>query len=743
MKQTILQADPHYLFRFFNKLYKMVFLMKVTKQGYTYELVSDEAAHLASLPGDYYGKTIEELYPAEISRPLIDQYDSVHKEKTPVFYADKMNKRDSGITYASSILMPIEDWDGKVAYILSMTSELADEAEQQLITSMENIDYLTKLPNLVKAKHEINKYLQLETPPVVYLLYINIDRFRLLNELCGVEEGNRMLQKIALGIGALLPDRSIFGRVDGDEFMVALIDQEEELVLRTAEKIMEMMEGFHYVVSEVKITLTACVGISSTAENANLLVSNASTAMMEAKEEGKNTVKIFRESDRARKYMDELLLEIELMKAIEKQELRVYYQPKVQVENGQVNYEALVRWFSPKLGTVSPGKFIPLAEKSPLIEKITVQVMDIVCRDMEKYPEIFAGARVGVNLSANLFEEAIIQRTLLKTIEKHKLYPEMFELELTETMLIKNPEKGKETIDYLRNLGFRVVIDDFGVSYSSLNYLKMFTFDGIKIDQSFVQEIDKNIDRKEYEIVNFMLTLARKLGLFVTAEGVETLEQLKVLSSLGCDEIQGYYLSRPQSLEFLSDSTAQAKNKMNEAKKRMPEGHLLLKEASGENQLFKQPKPYALPNEIKEEEAFDRITRTVRAFFQMPMSYITFIQDNKQSIKSSCGMPQEIMEVGEVELEKTICKEVVSTKKGLIISDVKENAKWSENEFVEEYGIRFYASVPLKSREGEVVGTLCLLDMYPRSFTKEQYMQLTDFSYWAMSELEKTMYPIH
>lgn len=215
-----------------------------------------------------------------------------------------------------------------------------------------------------------------------------------------------------------------------------------------------------------------------------------------------------------------------------------------------------------------------------------------------------------------------------------------------------------------------------------------------------------------------------------------------MLSNLGCNEIQGYFLSRPQPLEQLAEAAFTAKNKLLESKKEIVESRTGRGQAnySGKTTLINEMN--LLEKELPTNENFDRITRTVKAFFQMPMCYITFIRGNKQSIKSSYGLPPEVLDIGEFDLDKTICQAVVATQEGQIILDLRKDKRFAENEFVKEFGLRFYASAPLKSKDGEIIGTLCLMDVYPRAFSKEQYAHLADFSYWVMGEMEKNIYSV-
>jgi EAL domain-containing protein (putative c-di-GMP-specific phosphodiesterase class I) len=264
---------------------------------------------------------------------------------------------------------------------------------------------------------------------------------------------------------------------------------------------------------------------------------NASTALLEARQTGNQTIRLYEHDEYVQRYIDEMMIETELVKALKLDELYMVYQPKVSMD-GAIHFEALIRWESPVLGFISPETFIRVAEQSLLIEDVTRFVMNRVCQDVSSQPEQFEGRRVAVNVSPNLFHEHHMNE-LVAIIASYGLVPEQFEFEVTEHTLMHEPVAAIKTVESLKQQGFRLLIDDFGVSYSSLNYLKLFEIDGIKIDRSFVAQLDQESGMKEYEIVKLIVSLAKKLELEVTAEGVETEEQYRILRQLGCDEIQG------------------------------------------------------------------------------------------------------------------------------------------------------------------------------------------------------------
>ncbi|NJP39236.1 EAL domain-containing protein [Alkalicoccus luteus] len=727
----LVHADPHYLFQFFSRLYRMVFLMKVEGADYVYEAVTPDGITLGSLPDNYRGRTIRDMYPSDIAESLQSQYDRAREQKEPVFYSDKMNNVTNVASYATSILMPIEDDEGNVCYVLSMTSDMSEHSRTELLSSMENIDYLTKLPSLIRVKGELHQRMERLERGEVVVVYINLDRFRLLNELLGMEKGNEMLQKLAAGIGQVLPEGSVFGRVDGDEFIAVLAPSSHEEAETAAKDVLQVIESHTYEVDGMEISLSACIGAALMSENASMMIANACTAMMDAKQAGPGEICFYGGNATTEKRLDELYVEVELIRAVRHKELEVYYQPKLQPETGMVQFEALARWHSPKLGTVPPSVFIPVAEKSALIEEVTSFVLERVCRDMQTYPELFSEGRTAVNISTKLFNRPAVLRSVIAVLERCGESPNKFELEMTEQTLVDDAENGRNIVRYLRDLGFRVVIDDFGVSYSSLNYLKELDLDGIKIDQSFVQEIDEQMDRRGYDIVMFILSLAERLHLDVTAEGVETEIQLRTLERLGCGEMQGYYLSRPVPAAELAVAVERSRERLQQPPEPVP--------GTAEAETARLEAYRALQvSTTTFEEKYDRIVRAVQRTFQMPISFIALIDENRQYVKAIEGVPHEDPAVRfGTPREETLCTFVVDRKQPLVIPDTREDAAYANHPNVVNYGVRFYAGVPLLTEGGQAVGTLCVVDARPHTFTDKDLQLLEDYSCWVMAEMER------
>ncbi|WP_051287880.1 EAL domain-containing protein [Alkalicoccus chagannorensis] len=710
--------------------------MKVTDTGYEYVQVTEEARRLGSLPVDYHGKAIRDIYPADVGDKLHIQYDQAVERGEPIFYSDRLPD-GSDHQYVSSVLLPIEDDEGRIGSVIAITNELKEEMLHGMLHSVTKIDFLTQLPNLVWIKEELQNLLESRDGIQVQVLYMNVDRFKLVNELLGIDKGNDLLRECAGRIKELLPEDAMFGRVDGDEFVAVLKNADTVEARTAAERIMEAVASMTAEASGMRLNFSACVGISGGSEYAGSLIVNASSAMVEAKQEGPGTLSLHEKKGTAQKKMHQMKMEIELIEAVERDDVSVVYQPKFSALDGAAGVEALARWHSEEFGQVSPGVFIPIAERSPLIEKLTHNVMEQVCRDIDARPDIFAGSITAVNLSAKLLKKEAVNRVIAAPVEKYGLSPSMFELEITEQMLVEDMKSGREMVDYLRRLGFRVVIDDFGVSYSSLNYLKNFSLDGIKIDKSFIQDIDESVNPKEYQIVTFMMTLASKLGLSVTAEGVETIGQMELLTDLGCEYLQGFYLSRPMPLDELPEAIREGTEKIPGVWEKPAYGDMvadiLLETERQRNEELQ--KLGVLQTDFS--KAYDRITRVVSQTFDVPVAFIGFMSHSRQYIKSAVGLRHEDIEAP-IPREKTMCTRVIESGKSLVLQHAEKDPMYKDHLLVQS-GFQFYASVPLYTDSGHILGTLCLMDVKPRSFSSEDLLQLEEFTYWVMAELNHAL----
>lgn len=728
-----MKIDPHYLFDVFVQLYRMVFLMEVTPEGYRYARVSEQGKLASSLPDDVSGLYLHDMYAVDVANELIVHYDEVVATRAPVYFMSQMNVETNTARFAFSVLMPLEDEAGNVRYVLGLTTDLSEEAEMKLLSSIENIDYLTGMPNLMKVKLELEKlFTKQEGTEATSVMRLHINRFKIILSLQGVEQSHRLIKEMTRHLSDLLPKGSIIGRVDGEDFIAVLPYTSIETATIHGERLLAAIAAYTYQVAETEFALSGCLGISAGSEGADRIIMNASTALLEARQAGKQIIKVYEKDDYVQHYIDEMTIEMELIKGLKADELSVVYQPKVGCQDGMVHFEALVRWHSAALGNVSPETFIKIAETSLLIEDITGFVFDRVCRDMIEQPDLFAGRRVAVNVSPVLFRQDYIKQ-LLQVLATYGLRPEQFEFEITEHMLMQEPLLGIQTVDYLKTKGFRVLIDDFGVSYSSLNYLKMFEIDGIKIDRSFISQLDKDNGLKEYEIVKLIVSLAKKLNLEVTAEGVETEAQYRVMEQLGCDEIQGYFFSRPLPLTDLQqalDALVYQHAALRQLELATTSPSTVLGEQEAER--LKTILRLEILNTPREER-YDRITRLVARTLNMPVALISILTTDQQWFKS-CAGPS--LDTPHVDREWALCDRVVTGQSSVVIEDVQTSEAGANNPLLENVG--FYAGVPLMTRSGHVIGTLCVTDERARTFDEAALQSLEDFARWVMAEIELT-----
>jgi diguanylate cyclase (GGDEF)-like protein len=413
-------------------------------------------------------------------------------------------------------------------------------------------DSLTGLPNramfveLLKAEIENAR---LRPGHLFAVLYLDLDRFKNINDSLGHTHGDLLLVAFAQRLEALLRPADALARFGGDEFAVLLSDiTNAEAAIGIAERIQKDLERpFELDKSSSFTTASIGIAISSTGyEGPDDLLRDADTAMYRAKETGKARCEMFDQAMHARA-ISRLRLESDLRQAIERNEFCVHYQPIITLESGRIaGFEALVRWEHPERGRVSPGEFIPLAEETGLIVQIGQSVLDQACRKIVEWQRLSASYR-SLSLSVNISSRQVSQPDLIdrikEVIEDTGIDPRCLKLEITETVVMENAEAATAMFKQLRALGVQLSIDDFGTGYSSLSYLHRFPVNYLKIDQSFVGMMTER--NHNAEIVRTIITLARNLGLEVIAEGIETEHQHKQLKALGCGYGQGYLFSRP------------------------------------------------------------------------------------------------------------------------------------------------------------------------------------------------------
>jgi diguanylate cyclase (GGDEF)-like protein/PAS domain S-box-containing protein len=404
-------------------------------------------------------------------------------------------------------------------------------------------DPLTGLANrrLLEEILSFNLKLQQRTS----LMFLDLDRFKYVNDSLGHRIGDLLLQEVSLRLKACSLEADTIARQGGDEFVLLFQNASRENVITAAEDIIESLST-PFVIEDHEIFITPSIGISfypEHGEDAHALMRCADAAMYQAKKRGKNTYRVY-ESNTDGLAGSKLYFENQLRKALKHDEFALHYQPQIDVVSRQfIGVEALIRWQHPQLGLVPPNEFIPVAEETGLILPIGDWVLRNACLQGKRWIDAgFPPMIISVNLSPKQFNNANMIENI-STILKETMFPaELLELEITESMTM-DMEVSSKIIEGMRALGVRISIDDFGTGYSSLHYLKRLPIHRLKIDRSFVRDIF--MDQNDKDIVRAIITMAHSLGILVIAEGVENEQQLKFLEENGCDQAQGYYFNKP------------------------------------------------------------------------------------------------------------------------------------------------------------------------------------------------------
>ena len=387
------------------------------------------------------------------------------------------------------------------------------------------------------------------------LLFIDLDRFKVVNDSLGHQAGDSLLVEVAGRLKLCVRPGDTFARFGGDEFVVLLEDLEEndDAIVITERILAELQEPFR--IEGRDVSTSASIGVvlgDATYENPDHCLRDADVAMYRAKARGKATYEVFRpEMEGAA--LERLDMEIDLRNALERNEFEIHYQPLVSLETVSiVGLEALVRWRHPERGMMSPAEFIPLAEETGLILPLGKWVLEEACTQIRRWQDAYAGSVplvVTVNLSARQFQQPDLCDQVAQALAKTGIAPEQLCLEVTESVMMDDVESATIMLRRLKELGPCLAIDDFGTGYSSLSYLKRFPVDFVKIDKSFVADLGEGA--VDSEIVRAVIRLAAAIGMRTVAEGVETEEQLRRLRNMGCPLVQGYYLARPQPAEAI------------------------------------------------------------------------------------------------------------------------------------------------------------------------------------------------
>ncbi|MEW6646872.1 MAG: PAS domain S-box protein [Pseudomonadota bacterium] len=461
------------------------------------------------------------------------------------------NRRKNGEVYPEWLsinLLP--DASGQASHYVAIFSDITEKKEaEQRIYHLAYYDPLTELPNrtmfhgrLLQAMAEAKR-----SRRMVALLYIDLDRFKNINDTLGHFIGDELLKEAARRLEGSVRECDTVARLGGDEFVIMLTDLTHETeIAHIAQKVLTAMGGpFQLLGHEVFVTTSAGISVyPQDAQSLDDMIKYADTAMYHAKEAGRNNYQFYRSEMNASAF-ERLVMENSLRRALEREEFELYFQPQNALNDGRIiGVEVLLRWRHPDLGMVMPSQFIPVLEETGMIVQVGEWVLRAACQQITRWQQAgFAPLRVAVNLSPRQFCQSSLLQTVRAAVAESGADPAWLELEITESSLMGNAEAGAAMLRQLKALGISLSVDDFGTGYSSLSYLKRFPIDTLKIDQSFVRDVTTDTD--DAAIAGTIIAMGHSLNLHVLAEGVETMEQLQFLRAHGCDQVQGFLFSKP------------------------------------------------------------------------------------------------------------------------------------------------------------------------------------------------------
>jgi diguanylate cyclase (GGDEF)-like protein/PAS domain S-box-containing protein len=407
-------------------------------------------------------------------------------------------------------------------------------------------DSLTDLPNRNYFTERMATLLEEKKDKLFGMMIIDLDRFKMINESLGHSIGDRMIQEVSLRLASCLDDSDMLARLGGDEYGIILSDiTREEEVGQTCSRILESLKpAFRLDANELYITPSIGISIYPyDGGDVSTLLKNADSALYRAKEMGRNNFQYYNPSMNATTFQ-QLAMENTLRKALENNEFLVYYIPQIDIVTGRiVQVEALIRWMHPDLGLTFPDEFIPIAETTGLIQPIGEWVLRQACTDVKSWQKFGHDVDLSVNLSARQFRQRHLIRNIRRVLADTEFDPNKLEFELTESVLVDNSHALYNTMIQLKKDGIKFAIDDFTTGHSSLDYVKKFPVNSLKVSHAFMKGIP--LKEKDTAIANAVINLSRSLGFYVTAEGVERYDQLRFLKERGCDKAQGYLFSPP------------------------------------------------------------------------------------------------------------------------------------------------------------------------------------------------------
>jgi diguanylate cyclase (GGDEF)-like protein/PAS domain S-box-containing protein len=536
---------------------KYRFLVEKTLVG-VYIVQEDYFSYVNPRFAEIFGYTAEEIVREGNVLKLIDQEDrafvagnfrrQLSGETSSLQYEFRGRRKDGKLVHVEAI-NGLGTYNGRNAILGTLLDISERKQAEEKVLHMAFHDPLTGLPNrlLFNDRAEQAMAMARREDEVLALLFIDLDRFKAINDTLGHDAGDRLLREVADRLKECVRESDTVSRFGGDEFNLLLTqvrnESDTELI---AHKILRALRRPVHIDGH-ELHGTVSIGIALFPRDGNdvqTLIKNADTALYRAKDLGRNNYQIFNTAMNAQA-LERMELENSLHKVIERRELRVYYQAQASLHTGRiVGMEALLRWQHASGEMISPSTFIPLAEEIGLIFPIGEWMMRAACRQAQQWrKDGFEPMRLGINVSAQQFQDREFMDILSRILAESDFEPKWLNVEITESVVIHDVRETIQKLRQLHAVGITIAIDDFGVGYSSLSYLKDFPIDQLKMDRSFVQNLPHSSN--DAKIAGHIVDMAHSLGLTVIAEGVETPEQLQFLKEIGCDEVQGYLLSRP------------------------------------------------------------------------------------------------------------------------------------------------------------------------------------------------------
>ena len=520
-----------------DEIYRMLALKRNVKLTWT-----DYLHQISQIDKEYI---ISVLDNAIINGSYFDIKYSINIKVDKILYIHtrgKVRKKVDGSTKITAVSMDITQ----------------DTKNKKIIEKLAYYDPLTNLPNRSLLKDRIHKAMQNASRQntKIAILFLDLDHFKLINDTLGHNIGDKLLIYISKLLQKEIRKSDTLSRIGGDEFVILLPNIDSiNAAQYVAKNLLKILHGKHDIDSH-QLYVTTSIGISIYPDNANTLdelITNADTAMYDAKQDGRNKYKIY--TNQMTNFIStQMKIEQDLKNAVNnKNELEIYYQPKIDIKDNFVSgAEALIRWNHPENGLMFPDEFIGVAESTGIILELGMWIIEECILQVKEWNKLgFVKIKLAINLSARQFQDDALVPFIDSIIKEHHIDPVQLEFEITETISMSNMDATLRILNELKNIGVSIAIDDFGTGYSSLSYLKKFPINTLKIDKSFV--MDMTIDEEDKVIVKTIITMAHSLGCITVAEGVETKEHRDILADLKCDQIQGYYYSKPIPKDMFSD----------------------------------------------------------------------------------------------------------------------------------------------------------------------------------------------